>query len=237
MPDAEYTLRSPLFLDRTNTDYYLKTYLSVINAYPDWKQQFGYNLQESYAVEELIPRGVYIQGADMPGNPNSPGLFTDPDTNALPVELHYRIIYLADNLCQISGLETAVQYNSTVTTVGNDPNKILRITWPDAIPFAGPLQLTQPWMLGAAIDIFVQPSYFPFAQLIASVQGNAYLQALLSAYDISAEFNEDKDPMEQTAMALTVLGLNNWARINAGQSSLQVPVNSSTAGWLETGYN
>jgi len=228
----EQTLRSLLFLDKTNTDYYLKIYLAVLNAYPDWKRQFGDNLQESYAIEELMPKGVYMEGGELPGYSGGPGLFMDQLVHTLPVELHYRITYLGDNLCKIAGLETGVQFNATLNTTGDDPNKILRIVWPDAVPFVGPLQLKQPWLLGATVDIFVQPANFPFGTLTQNIRGNVYLQSLLTNYDISAAFNESKDPMEQTAMALTVLGLTNQTRLQDGLSALQTSILASAPGWL-----
>lgn len=232
IPPAEQTLRSLLFLDKTETDYYLKIYLAILNAYPDWKQQFGSNLDESYAVEELMPGGVYIQGGDLLGYQDGPGLFVDPPSNSLPVELHYRISYLGDNLCQITGTESGIQYQVTLNAVGTDPNKIIRITWPSTVPLTGPLQLSQSWTLGSVVDIFVQPSNFPFTQLVSNLRGNAYLQSLLETYGITAEFNEDMDPVEQTAMALTVLGLTTQARVQAAQSSRETLVNSDEAGWL-----
>src|SRR5665213_3084412 len=105
VPAAEIAFRQQMFLDRTETDYYLKIYLAVLNAYPDWKQQFGEALQESYRPEDLMPKGVYISGGDLLSFAGDPGVFIDPPLNALPVELKYHISYVRNDLCNIAGLE------------------------------------------------------------------------------------------------------------------------------------
>lgn len=232
IPADEQVLRNELYLNKTETDYYLKVYLAVLNAYPDWKQQFGYNLAESYKPEEIMPKGVCIQGGDLIAYAGGSGLYIGLPANILPVELHYQITWVSEYVCQIAGLETNILTNAVVAVTGNDPNKILRISWPGNIPFTGPLQLNQEWAEGAIVDIFVQPSQFPFPQLVANIQGNSYLQTLLSNYGIGAEFNQDMDSMEQIAMAVTALGLANLLRINTARQSSEFNINSNQEGWL-----
>lgn len=232
VPAAEQTLRSLMFLDRTETDYYLKVYLAVLNAYPDWKQQFGYNLQESYQPEEIMPKGVYIEGGDLATFAGSASAYTDLPVDTLPVGLHYQITWVSNTACQVTELETSFLALADVVPSGTDPNKVLGIIWPTGVPFTGPLTLNQEWGEGAVVDIFVQPSNFPFPQLVTNISGNAYLQELLLSYGLSSAFNEDMDAMEQTAMALTMLGLTNQARLAAIRQSQQFSVSANQQNWL-----
>ncbi len=62
-------LRRKLFLDVTDTDYYLKIYLSLLYSFPDISRQLNDRIT-TYCIEDFNPRGVEISGGELCSAPS-----------------------------------------------------------------------------------------------------------------------------------------------------------------------
>lgn len=205
----EQQLRALMLLHRSDTDYYLKAYLAAIEAYPDIKA-LADDVVTSYRLSDFPPRGVAISGGDFLSKENSVGYYTDVSSTNLPVNLTYWVNYFDSRLVTIVGKETGLVRRVNYILSGDAPHQTMRVEWPEAeVPFKGPLALTQHWVSGAMVEIQVEPSNFPYASVVARLQGNAYLMNLLVRNQLVDEFLAVPDDQRKMAIACVVLALAN----------------------------
>lgn len=103
----EQKLRELMMLHITDTDYYLKAYLSVLEAFPDIKA-LANETSVSYDVSDTPPRGVEMDGAEFYSKINSVGYFSDQAPTSFPVALTYRFSYIDANNLKIAVDETGI---------------------------------------------------------------------------------------------------------------------------------
>lgn len=207
--DAQ-NLRTALLLNVLNTDYYLKIYLGLLEAYPDLKAQFN-DWHTSYEVTDFLPRGVLVDGGDFLSAPNIAGTFTDPPNTTLPVNLTYLIDYQSANLCNVTLVEQGNSQLVSYQLFGKAPEQILSLDWPDTLPFVGQIKLTQNWTLNSRVQIFVEPSQFPYDLILASAERWPYLNTLLVSYGMNDAYAYSVETTEKLAIIITLLGLSNPA--------------------------
>ncbi len=205
---GEIALRHKLFLDVVDTDYYLRIYLALLHSFPDVTIQFK-DSTKTYRVEDFNARGVDINGGDLVSAPNISAFFTDAQVTSLPVNLTYDLNYIDHNTLELRALENGLIQQVAYFMAGSDPNKILRLTWPDAFPFYGPVRLTQAWIPGANVRITVSPSNFPYLLLWKEIAGDMYLNTLLLNQNLFDAFHGTMDIQEKLMLALTVLAFSN----------------------------
>jgi hypothetical protein len=171
----------------------------------------------SYSVKDFLPRGVRIQGATLFSNPGTSGFFSDLRPLSMPVGLSYTIDLpsvsntINNSMCTIKQVETGIVRQASCI-LSTDPNDtLLRIDWPDGIPFQGPMRLTQPWVSGAHIYIQTEPSRFPYYAAVQGVRQQPYLSQLLSNYGVLEAFKNTQDSRDQLAIVLLVVALSNPA--------------------------
>lgn len=206
----EDDFRKKLFLDVTDTPYYLMAYVALLHAFPDLERKLT-DFSITYRPEYFFPRGVSIDGADMVSSPNASGLFTDPVSTSLPVNLTYTIARIAPSRVLISAKENGTSVTASCTVAMEDPNMILHVDWPEGIPFSGPLRLKQTWAEGTTVTITVMPSRFPYKLLVTKIARHKHLSQLLLDYQMIDTFNGSVDYMERLAIVLTMLALSNPA--------------------------
>jgi len=201
-------LRSILCLDYTTSDYYLKNYVALADIYPDILSVLN-DTVTSYQTKDFLPRGVRMQGATLLSNPGVSGFYSDLRPLSLPIGLSYSIDFVAPVVCQITQIETGITLQAGCIS-SSDPNDILlRIDWPDGVPFQGPLRLTQPWVSGAHVYIQTEPSRFPYADAVNKLQQQPRLSQLLMTYGVLEAFKNTYDPMDKLVIALLVIALSN----------------------------
>jgi hypothetical protein len=201
-------LRRKLFLDVTDTDYYLKIYLSLLYSFPDISRQLSDRIT-TYCIEDFNPRGVEISGGELCSAPNIAAFFTDTPPTSLPVNLTYEVNYITTTYAQLKALESGLVQKIYHNATGTDPRKLLRFDWPENFPFSGPIRLSQPWQENACVRITVAPSKFPFQLLWNSIASDRYLNRLLLNAGLIDEFIGTVDVQEKIALALAVLALDN----------------------------
>lgn len=204
----EQRLRELMMLHVTTTDYYVKAYLSCIEAYPDIKELADDTIT-SYVMTDFPPRGVEMSGGDFLSKANSIGYYNDVAAFSFPVVLTYRVSYLDSLNVKVEGVETGIVRVIPYTKSGTAPNETLRIEWPDDIPFHGPLSLSLTWLEGAMVEINVSPSAFPYALVAHRIQGNPWLMRLLIKNQFVDEYVSVPDPQRKVALAAMVLALSN----------------------------
>lgn len=204
----EQKLRELMLLDVTDTDYYLKAYLSVLEGYPDILA-LADEVSVSYSMRDIPPRGVEMDGAEFYAKINSVGYFTDQAPTSFPVPLTYRITFIDSLNLKIAALETGIVRVVSYQKSGVDPNETLRVEWPEDIPFKGPLSLLQTWNEGAMVEISVTPSAFPYDLLAKRIQGNPWLTRLLVNNRLVDEYTAVPDSQRKVAIAAIVLALSN----------------------------
>ena len=204
----EQQLRKLFCLDQI-TDYYVRVYLSLLAAYPDIVANVD-DTPRTYSVLDFPPRGVVISGGELMAQQGVFGYFTDPAQTVLPIDLTYEIGYIQGGTAvRIVARETGRGWSTNAFTTGTDPNKILRVEWPEEVPFVGPIKLNQSWISGAKVVIQVQPSQFPYAHLAKQISGSAYLMRLLADNKLVDEFVETADHQRKVAIALLLLARDN----------------------------
>lgn len=208
LSDGAKTLRRKLFLHLTDTDYYLKIYLSLLYSFRDIARQLNDRVT-TYRVEDFNPRGVEISGGELCSSPNLIAFFTDAPVTSLPVNLTYDVVYVSTTYAELRALESGLVQRIYHNAVGTDPAKILRFEWPESFPFSGPIRLSQPWIPGASVRIVVAPSKFPFQLLWSSIASDIYLNKLLLDAGLIEEFVGTVDVQEKIALALAVIALDN----------------------------
>lgn len=209
LPADDLHVRKLMLLHKTDTDYYLKAYLAAVEAYPDIKG-LAEDPVTSYQMSDFPPRGVELSGGEFLSKENSVGYYTDTAPADLPVNLTYWVSYFNNSLVTIVGRENGLVRRVPYVLSGDAPFQTLRVEWPESeVPFKGPLSLTQAWVEGARVDITVSPSKFPYAVLVARLQGNAYLMNLLIRNQLVDEFLAVPDDQRKTAIACVVLARAN----------------------------
>jgi len=204
--EEERKLRALLLLDVTDTDYYLKVYLGLIHAYPDIEAHFD-DKGRTYDVEDFGIQAVQIDGADFMSAVNAIGLFTDPVSEELPVNLRYRIRYDQPEYAELSVRESGLIRKSRYNLSAD--GKVIHIDWPDDFPFSGPLQLQEPWAMGSEINIAVEPRHFPYEVMVSRLSNNAYLIRQISEAGLVDEYVNTQDHQRKVAIALAILAANN----------------------------
>lgn len=204
----EQKLRDLLFLNVTTTDYYLKAYLACLEAFPDIKALADDDVV-SYKLSDFTPRGVEISGGELLSKANSVGYYRDLAPMELPVDLTWRLHYSDAHHIRVLALETGLVRNVSYTVSGTVPNQTLRINWPDDVPFDGPVSLQQVWGEGAAVEILVEPSAFPYQLLVDRLRSNGLLMRLLIDNKFVDEYTAFPDPQRRIALACICLALAN----------------------------
>lgn len=205
----ERQFRKALMLDHTESDYYIKAYLSTISAYPDLAVQFDRNNQ-SYDLTDIEPRGVQIEGGDFYSRPPGvSGRFLDTPPDGLPIPLHYQVLYWDDSNVRIRQLDRQQQSIAGYTLSKEEPHQVMQCQWPDTMPFEGPIHLHQSWMSNALIDIWVEPSQFPYQEVITQLRRHRFLTTLLIRHNMVDAFYGSPEAEEQLAIVLTLLALEN----------------------------
>lgn len=202
-------LRRKLFLDITTTDYYLKTYLTLLEIHRALWSVFV-DFQETFRASDFRPLGVEISGAEFLSSQNGAGLFLDPPMRQLPVPLNYEIVYLDAAHVTLKNQETGIVVMAPYSR-GTDT---LRVDWPSHFPFAGTLKRRSAWDVGSRIDIRVEPSQFPYDLLVARVQNDTLFLKMLSQIGWVDEFMGSVDDQEKAAIALVTVAAHNPAVIN-----------------------
>ena len=209
--DDDNIFRQAMFLNFKNNYYYLKVYLGVLEAYPDLKAQFGRQTQ-SYQMTDLLPRGVYIDGAEFVSTLANDSFFTDPPNTTLPVNQTYNIDYQDGSVCKISMWEQGQVTTAPYTLIsGLADTNIMQIDWPTNIPFVGNLKLTQAWVPNARVVIQVSPSQFPYSVLLSKLTVLPYFNYLINTFGMVGAYADTVEDTERLAMILTLLGLANPA--------------------------
>lgn len=199
-----------LFLLDVPTDYYLKTYLCCLEAYPDIRQ-LADDPVVTFKASDFPPAGISIDGGDFQSKINVVGYFNDQETTKLPLTLTYRVRYHDSWNVRIDGIETGLVRIAAFIRSGTAPHEMLRIQWPTDIPFTGPIVLNQDWLPGAVVEIKVEPSRFPFVDLVQRLRGNALLMSWLAEAHLVDEYVATTDAHRQTALAVLMLATNNPA--------------------------
>ena len=201
---SEKALRHKFRLDDESTDFYLKQYLALLHGFVDFDKQLQDRIT-TYRIEDFIPRGVRVDGADFLQSANTSGYFTDPLITTWPVNLNYLITYESNQFLWVDSLEDGIGQRTGYNFSDQDPHKVLRIDWPSNFPFTGPLRLNQNWISEASIKIEVEPSRLPWGILLKRVQDDPYVHRLLLNADLTGEFSNSVDPMEKVALVLMLL--------------------------------
>lgn len=193
---AQSLVRSLLYLDRG--DYYINALLAALQAYPDIEAFIQDNVK-SFDPSRRRPSSVQIEGAEFFVDKNIRGLWLDNDQQ-LPVNLTYTVDYKTSSLVTVRSEDRGDVATVHYTTAGTDPTKIIHINWTDGLPFSGPLRLSQIWTTGSRVVIKVQPSKFPYADLVSRVLGNPYINERMHRLLLQEEFFASEDPIERAAM-------------------------------------
>lgn len=207
LTDDEKAFRAKTFLDRTDTDYYLKSYLSLLHGYRDVEEVCD-DVITTYRISDFGPRGVVIEGGEFVSSPGNSGKFTDPPVTILPVDLRYRITCVSDSSLDVLALDTGIVRRCTYRLTGDVPNQVLYFDWQD-LPFDGPIQLNQIWAPGAQINITVEPSAFPYSVLWEIIRNDPWLFNKLLSYDLVNAIESSYDVAEKIAIALAVVVVSN----------------------------
>lgn len=203
----EKAFRSKLFLDVTDTDYYLKVYLAALHGFADMERLFE-DYVTTYRIEDFPPRGVEVSGGELVSKANMVAYFTDAMPTSLPVNLHYEISYLDSVYLELSAIESGLVETLAYQITGQDSNGLLRFDWKD-FPFTGPIQLNQTWIAGAKVQISVEPSQFPYQVLLDAISGDLWINQVLVDAGLITAFKSTTDLQEKLAIALLVLGASN----------------------------
>lgn len=182
---------SSLFLQALNsTPLQLTAESAEFAAYPDY------------------PINSQPQGATFVNNPNLRSCYTGEDTT-LPLGFTYNITYVDDVTAAISCTEKGTAAYMAVGAAGATPNQILRVQWPDGWPFQGYIQLQgQVWMPGCAVSINARPHNFPYYDVLQRVQFLPYAQQILQQMQLTREFSQSLDSVEQMAYLVTAIILD-----------------------------
>src|SRR5580700_9293115 len=121
----ELVFRAKLFLDLTNTDYYLKSYLALLHAFSDMERVLEDTIT-TYTIRDFMPRGVTIDGAEFLSAPNLVGRFTDALVTTIPVNLTYQLVFVSAGYLDIIAIETGLTRRTSYHLTGNSPNQIMR---------------------------------------------------------------------------------------------------------------
>jgi hypothetical protein len=202
----ESTLRKQLYLDLTHTDYYLKIYLGLLHAYPDVEDNFNDNVR-TYDVEDFSIHVVKMDGGEFLSSGKLQGLYLDPISDELPVNLRYEIHYYQPGYVRVLTRGVANILRCQTATDG----KIIHVDWIDSLPFTGPIKVEVPWASGSVINITVEPRHFPYESMIARLNSSVYLMRLISEAGLVDEYVNTKDHQRKLAIALAVLAANNTA--------------------------
>jgi hypothetical protein len=208
LSEQERKLREKLMLHITNTDHYLKRYVSCVEAYPDIHALLNDSVT-SYTSKDFSHYGVSIIGADFLDMTNAQGRYIDNQAQSIPVELTYEINYHDSTYVKLVCLESNRVWMAVYQLAGDPPGQIMRIEWPMDVPFDGPLRLTQVWLQGGQIKITVEPSSFPYAEMAQRVRSDSLLTQWLAAINAIDEFYNTRDVNRQVALACVVLALSN----------------------------
>lgn len=206
-PQVENECRRLLYLDVSNTDYYLKLYLGLLHAYPDIEANFDDRVR-TYSVEDFGIQVIRIEDGDFVSDSQNFGYFTDPPAT-LPVQLRYQLQYFQPDYTKVS-----IRENGQVFVVRHSlssDKKVLHLNWPDNLPFQGPLKVRSPWTEGSSIVIDVEPRGFPYETMARRLDGNLYLIRLFSEASLVDEYVNTKDHQRKVALALAVLAAHNPA--------------------------
>jgi hypothetical protein len=147
-------------------------------------------------------------------NPKLRSYYTGLD-NTLPLGFNYQIQYYAPGTCLLTCLEKQISTTALCQDIGNDPTKILRITWPTNFPFAGILQLqNQTWGPGAEVDINVRPHQFPFYQILQSIQYHPYVISVIQQLQLMDEYQQAIDSVEKISYILVAILMDRKVRLS-----------------------
>jgi hypothetical protein len=205
LSEENLMLRQLLFLDVSDTDYYLKIYLGLLHAYPDIEANFQDDVR-TYDVEDFGIKVVKVDGGDFLSALPA-GFYTDPISNHLPVWLRYQIRYDLPGYVRLLNQEAQVVRRSRFNLSAD--SKIMHVDWPEDFPFTGPLKIPSPWTTGSAINIQVEPRHFPYEEMAQRLSSNVYLMRLISEASLVDEYVNTRDIQRKVAIALAVVAANN----------------------------
>lgn len=204
----ERSLRRKLFLDLTDTDFYVRKHLALIDSFPELGRQLQDEFK-TYRIQDFLPRGISMFGGRFVSTQSIQGRFTDVKPTELPVGLTYFVGHNDNNsvvgTCKETGIR--VTMSCVITQVGDET--WLRPGWVPSMPFEGPMSTTQTWEQGSQIEIHVEPSSFPYQLMIDRLKGDPYLMTVLIQFSMVDEYVGAQDPAEKLAIALSCLALNN----------------------------
>jgi hypothetical protein len=201
-------MRTALCLDYTGSDYYLRVYASVMNAFPDIQGQLN-DFATTYAVTDFLPAGVFMDGARFVNNTTLQGRYLDLQPITLPVGLTYTIAFVSPGSCSIKQEETGIIVAASCRAMTDVRETVLHVDWPLGIPFYGPLSLDQAWVNDCTICIQTCPSGFPYRAALDALLRNSYFVTLLQNKGMMQAFRTTADVREQLAIALLLIAVSN----------------------------
>lgn len=205
-PD-EISMRQILQVTDQVDEYYLKRYVAVMASFPDLEDQL-YDDVVTYDMKELRPRGITIDGGVFLHN-RGYSRYLDFQVSQLPVPLTYVVEFVDGQTCRITQVETGSVVAVPCTVVSDPYGTILRISWPDGYPFIGALKTSQAWEDGCSITLHVEPTQFPYSDMVSKLQSNSAFVSLLHAQGLMAAFQNNEDDIEKLAVALLVIARSN----------------------------
>ena len=201
------SIRSALFLDRTDTDYYLQVYLSTLASYRDIEAVFGDDSQ-TYDLLSMSDVGTTVTGAHFASGSGNSGKFLNPTQVSLPVSINFTVSYVSASACQLVDLQRGIVRNATCQVSADGS---MAITWPPEFPFDGMMVLDQAWQPGAAFHITTVPGGFPYPALIQSLSSMPEVIKLMSEEDLLDALHGTLDPAEKLSLILLAVGMSNTA--------------------------
>jgi hypothetical protein len=204
LPAPLKTLHERIFLNQTDTDYYLKNYLALLQGFPEFMRVLQDPLT-SYTPADFEFPTVQITG----GRFWSSGLYTGQvkilEVTELPVPRRYKLNHVtslvADGRCKDTSRQHVIAVEPT-TTVPGEYGPFLHVDWPESWPFAGILQLHQAWVPGASVDLVVNPADFPWELWNERLAVDSYLVSLLQRHNLMAIWATALTPKIKAAVAL-----------------------------------
>ena len=197
-------LRQKLFLEVTDTDYYLQMFLALLAGYPDVTREFP-DPVTTYNSSDFKPAGSTVAGGSwvLPASGLAPVL--DPPVVTLPVPRTYQLISQGGTQAEGRCVETGWREPFAVISAPIPGQGFsLTVEWPESWPFRGTL-ITPSWQLGSALWLQVNPSRFPWA-LWNNIAGNdpTFLNLLTPNNLLGAWYGADV-PEARAAIALLAL--------------------------------
>ena len=204
--DTWYELQSGLFLDKTNTDYYIFLAISLLQAHENVINRYEHR-GLTFSVDNIRSFQSSMQDGNFTTVGRRMGRFTNYK-DLFPVPGEYDIRYHQSKSVKVTtdvGRFFICDSHSSV----RDLNSILTVEWDERLPFRGPMVFYGGWNETSNITINYVPFGIDYKSWIEYIETKMDILKILNKTNLFSQYSVSGSYSEKLALLLVSLALLN----------------------------